>query len=68
MVVMMHMISMAISTLIISINVLSILCLLFKADFVFSRLLQQLVDVNRMYGDVLRKTIEEKKTHLENMQ
>ncbi|XP_052707812.1 mitogen-activated protein kinase kinase kinase 15-like isoform X3 [Crassostrea angulata] len=32
------------------------------------QLLQQLVDVNRMYGDVLRKTIEEKKTHLENMQ
>ncbi|XP_078310106.1 mitogen-activated protein kinase kinase kinase 15-like isoform X9 [Crassostrea virginica] len=32
------------------------------------QLLQQLVDVNRMYGDVLRKTIDEKKTHLENMQ
>ncbi|XP_056015211.1 mitogen-activated protein kinase kinase kinase 15-like [Ostrea edulis] len=32
------------------------------------QLLQQLVDVNRIYGDVLRKTIEEKKTHLENMQ
>ncbi|XP_061171243.1 mitogen-activated protein kinase kinase kinase 15-like isoform X5 [Saccostrea echinata] len=32
------------------------------------QLLQQLVEVNKMYGDVLRKTIEEKKTHLQNIQ